>query len=40
MSFERKLSKEAYFIFKMTAPTGQFRLLVSAQSVHLQEVSA
>ena len=30
MSFERKLSKEAYFIFKMTAPTGQFGLLVSA----------
>ena len=32
MSFERKLSKEAYFIFKMTAPTGQFGLLVSAHS--------
>ena len=32
MSFERKLSKEAYFIFKMTAPTGQFGLLVSAPS--------
>ena len=30
MSFERKLSKEAYFIFKMTGSTGQFGLLVSA----------
>ena len=30
MSFERKLSKEAYFIFKMTASTAQFGLLVSA----------
>ena len=30
MVFERKLSKEAYFIFKMTGPTGQFGLLVSA----------
>ena len=35
MSFERKLSKEAYFIFKMTAPTGQFGLLVSALSWHI-----
>ena len=32
MSFERKLSKEAYFIFKMTALTSQFGLLVSALS--------
>ena len=30
MVFERKLKKEAYFIFKMTGPTGQFGLLVSA----------
>ena len=30
MGFERKISKEAYFIFKMTGPTGQFGLLVSA----------
>ena len=30
MIFDRKLPKEAYFIFKMTAPTGQFGLLVSA----------
>ena len=29
MGFVRELSKETYFIFKMTAPTGQFGLLVS-----------
>ena len=33
MRVERKLSKEAYFIFKMTGPTGQFGLLVSALSL-------
>ena len=32
MGFERKLKKVAYFIFKMTGPTGQFGLLVSALS--------
>ena len=34
MSFERKLSKEAYFIFKMTASTAQFGLLVSTLSLN------
>ena len=33
MGFERKLKTEAYFIFKMTGPTGQFGLLVSAPSL-------
>ena len=37
MRVERKLSKEAYFIFKMTAPTGQFGLLVSALSKESQD---
>ena len=32
MGFERKLSKESYFIFKMAGPTAQFGLLVSALS--------
>ena len=30
--FERKLLREAYFIFNMTGPSGQFELLVSALS--------
>ena len=37
MGFERKLSKEAYFIFKMTDPTSQFGLLVSTLSLHCAE---